>query len=104
LQNDDPKTPLQRKLEVLADDISKFGLYSAYITFGVMFVQTLIKEVFLSSEFNAINLINHISEIFIVCVTIVVVAVPEGLPLAVTIALAYSVGQMKEQQNYVKLL
>ena len=44
------------------------------------------------------------SEIFIVCVTIVVVAVPEGLPLAVTIALAYSVGKLKDEQNYVKLL
>lgn len=36
--------------------------------------------------------------------TIVVVAVPEGLPLAVTIALAFSVGKMKEENNLVKEL
>lgn len=33
---------------------------------------------------------------FIVGVSIIVMSVPEGLPLSVTIALAYSVGKMKE--------
>jgi len=37
-------------------------------------------------------------------VTIIVVAVPEGLPLAVTITLAYSVNKMKDEQNLVKTL
>jgi len=37
-------------------------------------------------------------------ITIIVVAVPEGLPLAVTIALAYSVNQMKDENNLVKQL
>lgn len=37
-------------------------------------------------------------------VTIIVVAVPEGLPLAVTIALAYSVNKMKNENNLVKNL
>lgn len=41
---------------------------------------------------------------FIVAVTIVVVAVPEGLPLAVTISLAYSVKQMFEDKNLVRHL
>ncbi len=35
-------------------------------------------------------------------VAIVVVAVPEGLPLSVTIAYAYSVGKMKEENNLVR--
>eukprot|EP01123_Difflugia_compressa_P006651 TRINITY_DN1896_c0_g1_i1.p1 TRINITY_DN1896_c0_g1~~TRINITY_DN1896_c0_g1_i1.p1 ORF type:complete len:1017 (-),score=181.39 TRINITY_DN1896_c0_g1_i1:270-3320(-) len=41
---------------------------------------------------------------FIVSVTIVVVAVPEGLPLAVTISLAYSMAQMMKDQNLVRHL
>eukprot|EP01127_Copromyxa_protea_P020598 TRINITY_DN6911_c0_g1_i4.p1 TRINITY_DN6911_c0_g1~~TRINITY_DN6911_c0_g1_i4.p1 ORF type:complete len:1053 (-),score=180.11 TRINITY_DN6911_c0_g1_i4:446-3577(-) len=41
---------------------------------------------------------------FIVAVTIVVVAVPEGLPLAVTISLAYSMKQMLDDQNFVRHL
>lgn len=40
----------------------------------------------------------------IIGVTIVVVAVPEGLPLAVTISLAYSVGQMHKENNLVRKL
>jgi len=41
---------------------------------------------------------------FIIGVTIIVVAIPEGLPLAVTIALAYAVGKMKDEQNLVRTL
>jgi magnesium-transporting ATPase (P-type) len=41
---------------------------------------------------------------FIVGITIIVVAVPEGLPLAVMISLAYSVKRMLEDQNFVKRL
>ena len=47
---------------------------------------------------------HHIVEAFIIAVSIIVVAVPEGLPLAVTIALAYSVGKMKEENNLVRYL
>lgn len=48
--------------------------------------------------------IHEIIEYFIIAVSIVVVAVPEGLPLSVTIALAYSVGKMKEENNLVRYL
>ena len=41
---------------------------------------------------------------FVIGITIIVVAVPEGLPLAVTIALAYSVGKMKDENNLVRFL
>lgn len=40
----------------------------------------------------------------IVGITIIVVAVPEGLPLAVTISLAYSVNQMRKENNLVRRL
>lgn len=40
----------------------------------------------------------------VIAITVVVVAVPEGLPLAVTISLAYSVGKMFEKNNLVKKL
>lgn len=47
---------------------------------------------------------NLLVEYFIIAVSIVVIAVPEGLPLAVTISLAYSVGKMKEENNLVRFL
>ena len=52
--------------------------------------------------FLCIESLKEIINSFLVAVTIVVVAVPEGLPLAVTIALAYSVNKMKEENNLVK--
>ena len=39
---------------------------------------------------------------FIIAVTVVVVAIPEGLPMAVTIAFAFSVDKMKKEHNLVK--
>lgn len=46
----------------------------------------------------------EVLQFFIVGVTVVVVAVPEGLPLAVTICLAYSQGAMTKDNNYVRHL
>lgn len=52
------------------------------------------EESFVDS-FISVTTIHELIEFFIIAVSIVVVAVPEGLPLSVTIALAYSVGKMK---------
>lgn len=53
--------------------------------------------------FSWVNLMTILNAL-IIGVTIVVVAVPEGLPLAVTISLAYSVGQMHKENNLVRKL
>ena len=45
---------------------------------------------------------NELIAFFIIGVTVLVVAVPEGLPLAVTIALAYSVKRMMKDNNLVR--
>lgn len=47
---------------------------------------------------NKFSVLKH----FIVAVTIVVVAVPEGLPLAVTVSLAYSMRKMMKDNNLVR--
>ena len=49
-------------------------------------------------------MLNDIINAFVLGITIVVMAIPEGLPLAVTIALAYSVGKMRKQNNLVRQL
>jgi Ca2+ transporting ATPase len=48
------------------------------------------------------KLLDDVVNAFIVAITVVVVAIPEGLPLAVTIALAFSVNQMYEKNNLVR--
>lgn len=52
----------------------------------------------------SVDTVHEFIQYFIIAVSIVVVAVPEGLPLAVTIALAYSVGKMKDENNLVRYL
>ncbi len=47
---------------------------------------------------------NELIAFFIIGVTVLVVAVPEGLPLAVTIALAYSVKKMMTDNNLVRFV
>lgn len=50
------------------------------------------------------TLFEHILHSFVLSVTIVVVAVPEGLPLAVTISLAYSTSKMLRDNNLIRVL
>lgn len=91
-------TPLQKKLEAIADTIGKFGLYFAILTFIAMTIRLLCK-IFLAHSrelYDGQNLMD-VLDAFIIAITVVVVAVPEGLPLAVTISLAFSVGAMMEQ-------
>lgn len=51
-----------------------------------------------------VNTLKNIIEYVIIAITVIVVAVPEGLPLAVTISLAFSVMKMKEDNNLVRKL
>lgn len=50
------------------------------------------------------TLFENILHSFVLSVTIVVVAVPEGLPLAVTISLAYSTSKMLRDNNLIRVL
>lgn len=57
-----------------------------------------------SVDFLTVKTFNELVNYFILSITVVVVAVPEGLPLAVTISLAYSVMKMKKENNLVRRL
>ena len=82
-------------------------MFSAAATFIAMFVHYIydcFAEGSFVENFVSVETIHEVIEYFIIAVSIVVVAVPEGLPLSVTIALAYSVGKMKEENNLVRYL
>lgn len=102
LQEENPPTPLQTKLESIAEDIGTIGTIAAGLTMLALLVNlgidiALGKHCFLCTE-SAGEVVNA----FMIAVTIIVVAVPEGLPLAVTISLAFSVNKMKDENNLVK--
>ena len=95
------KTPLENKLNIIADFIGYFGLGSAIITFIALFIQLVI-EYFTNKDMKYIDIINKFLKILILCVSIIVVAIPEGLPLAVTLSLAFSIKKLMDRNNLVR--
>jgi len=101
--NEDDETPLQKKLEKIAEDIGKFGLVCAIFTLIVMVVRAVINVLTDKRKWNK-NDTNLIIQAFLIGITVLVVAIPEGLPLAVTLSLAYSVKRMLADNNLVRKL
>lgn len=95
-------TPLQKKLDGLAVLIGQVGTFVAVVVFIVLCAYWLGDEV--ANKPWAWEKLRRLVYNFIISVTIVVVAVPEGLPLAVTISLAYSMRQMMRDANLVRKL
>lgn len=101
LQDEGQTTPLQMKLNVLAEYIAKLGLAAGLLLFVVLFIKFLAQLKDLGSPDDKGQ---AFLQIFIVAVTVIVVAVPEGLPLAVTLALAFATTRMLKDNNLVRLL
>ncbi|XP_059925577.1 plasma membrane calcium-transporting ATPase 2-like isoform X5 [Gadus macrocephalus] len=102
------KSVLQGKLTKLAVQIGKAGLLMSSITV-IMLVLTFVIDTFVVQGLPWLTectpiYIQYFVKFFIVGVTVLVVAVPEGLPLAVTISLAYSVKKMMKDNNLVRHL
>ncbi|KAK4540565.1 hypothetical protein LTR36_009095 [Oleoguttula mirabilis] len=102
LQEDNDATPLQSKLNDLAEYIAKIGSAAALLLFVILLIKFLAQ---LSHNHAApAEKGQEFMVILITAVTIVVVAVPEGLPLAVTLALAYATKRMLKDRNLVRVL
>jgi len=101
LEKEQEQTPLQEKLDDMAAMIGYVGMAAAAMTFiAMMCIKIFVKPDYLKD----VSVFHHALDAFIICVTIVVVAVPEGLPLAVTIALAFSTKKMLADQNLIRHL
>lgn len=102
------KSVLQGKLTKLAVQIGKAGLVMSAITVIVLVLYFVIDTFWVQNrpwlaECTPIY-VQYFVKFFIIGVTVLVVAVPEGLPLAVTISLAYSVKKMMKDNNLVRHL
>ncbi|KAK6149126.1 hypothetical protein DH2020_016651 [Rehmannia glutinosa] len=99
------ETPLQVKLNGVATIIGKIGLLFASLTFLVLTIRFLVEkgirhEFTIWSSADAMKLLNY----FATAVTIIVVAVPEGLPLAVTLSLAFAMKKLMNDKALVRHL
>ena len=92
----DEESPLFVKLEKIAKQIGIAGTCAAALSLGV----NCIKGFAFGDEDPKEALIEY----FVTAITVLAVAVPEGLPLAVTLSLAYSSNKMMKEQNLVKHL
>lgn len=100
----DEGTPLQEKLDKIADLIGWVGVYCAILTFLASVINMIVFKVMNDHPVLSMDTLDKLMQSAILGITIVVVAVPEGLPLAVTISLAYSVMKMKDDNNLVRRL
>jgi P-type Ca2+ transporter type 2B len=98
------KTPLQMKLQNLASQFTKWGLIGASAVFIALLVNFIIRTSTMSDYQTAGKILKGISDMFTFAIAIVIVAVPEGLPLAITISLACSVMRMKQDGVLVRNL
>nr|XP_009686421.1 PREDICTED: plasma membrane calcium-transporting ATPase 2 isoform X2 [Struthio camelus australis] len=102
------KSVLQGKLTKLAVQIGKAGLVMSAITVIILVLYFAIDTFVINKkqwlpECTPVY-VQYFVKFFIIGVTVLVVAVPEGLPLAVTISLAYSVKKMMKDNNLVRHL
>lgn len=100
---EDNQTPLEKKLEDLGTKIGHFGLISAALIILVLIIRLLIEEL-QKGQFDIKDNLQKLVSYLIIGVAVVVVAVPEGLPLAVTLTLAYSMKAMHEDKILVRQL
>ena len=102
--DDSVKTPLNEQLDGLSDWITKVSYgFAALIVVGRLIAY------FLANGFDCFDSMEHIApfvayvlQTLMIAVTLVVVAVPEGLPMAVTLSLAYSMRRMLKTNNLVR--
>ena len=106
------QTPLQARLNELTSSIGKVGLTVAFLVLVVLLVRYFTgntKDDNGNKEFNGRNtksddVVNAVVGIIASAVSILVMSIPEGLPLAVTLTLAYSMKRMMADQAMVRKL
>ncbi|MBR5456274.1 MAG: calcium-translocating P-type ATPase, PMCA-type [Bacteroidaceae bacterium] len=98
LIDNDLDTPLQLQLKRLAGVISKFGYVAAALTFILLSVKVLLVD----EATGTMDMISSMLHNFMIAVTLIVVSVPEGLPMSVTLSLALSMNRMLKSNNLVR--
>lgn len=93
------RTPLDEQLERLGHLIS---IFSYIVAAGV--VAGRLTMYFLHEDFQWVEFVTYLLQSLMIAVTLVVVSVPEGLPMAVTLSLAYSMRRMLRTNNLVRKL
>ncbi|KAJ3018425.1 UNVERIFIED_CONTAM: hypothetical protein HDU68_011154, partial [Siphonaria sp. JEL0065] len=110
MRTENEDTPLQVKLDGLAEHIAKLGTAFAILLFVLLFLKYIVVILKTTGFGNSdtqesgAEVATQLVKILLVSIAIVAVAVPEGLPLAVTLSLAYATTRMMQDNNLVRVL
>ena len=97
------KTPLNIQLDKLAKLISKVGGLLSVLSFLVFLGHDILTNELWHTD-DYLGMVNNTLRYFMMAVTLIVMAVPEGLPMAVTLALALNMRRMLKSNNLVRKL
>lgn len=110
LQDDDTESPLKLRLTKLAQGISKIG----YICSAMVAISYLLYMIVISNNFDSALIVmtlsngrlmfGYILEALTLCVSIIVVSVPEGLPMMITLVLSSNMKRMLKNNVLVRKL
>ena len=96
--DDGTKTPLTEQLERLGALVTR----GSYIIGGAVILGRIVMYMIGNPDFDWLHFIAYFLQTIMIAVTLVVVSVPEGLPMAVTLSLAYSMRRMLRTNNLVR--
>jgi Ca2+-transporting ATPase len=101
MAEEEDKSPLEKKLDKVAVLLTWIGMAGAIVTFIVLLIFWIIENT--KNGWDAQDA-NDLIDQFMIAVTIFICAVPEGLPLAVTLSLGFSMKKMMTDNNFVRHL
>ena len=104
MQDDDVESPLKVKLSKLADSISKFGYIGAVVIAITLMIHKVIVAGGVSPYFDLgmMYVFKDLLEVLMLAVVIIVMAVPEGLPLMIAIVLMQNTSKMLQNNVLVR--
>lgn len=95
-------TELERKLEKTANMISKYALLATILTVLTHLIFLIICYVFTGQSYFSNTFLLQVLKIGIVAMVLMIVAIPEGLPLAISVAMALSINRLKKDEILIK--
>ena len=110
LQDDNTESPLRIRLTKLAQSISKIGyicsllVASSYLIYMIVISNNFDKNLIVSTLTNGRVMFGYVLDALTLCVTIIVVSVPEGLPMMITLVLSSNMKRMLKDNVLVRKL
>jgi len=110
LQEDPNESPLKYRLRALANTISKIGYFASalvaisYLIYMIVISNNFNKDLIFDTLSNSRLIIEYLLNALTLCVTIIVVSVPEGLPMMITLVLSSNMKRMLKDNVLVRKL